>query len=60
MTGVESTGNAMDVGPNVSEVSDSETIAALNKTASPDIFDYTHTSSQASPSGQLSQLRCEL
>lgn len=60
MTGVESTGNVTDVIPDVSEVSDSKTITTLNKTASPDFFDCAHTSSQALPSGQLSQLRCEL
>lgn len=60
MTGVESTGNATDVSPDAIEVSDSETKAALNITASPDFFDCAHASSQASPSGQLSQLRCEL
>lgn len=58
MTGVESTGKVTDVIPDVSEVSDFETTAVLNKTASPAFFDCAHTSSQAS--WQLSQLRCEL
>lgn len=48
MTGVESTGKVTDVIPDVSEVSDFETTAVLNKTASPAFFDCAHTSSQAS------------